>query len=104
MPKRRGSATHWHKWRDTNGSVGDWTCFSLSDASKQYAWDYIAKEQRKITAHECRVQLNNAMNASELATKEACKKIFTWGGVGRSKKDPSRTWIRLQKMANLLKK
>ncbi len=44
MPQRKGNAAVWWNWRKQKGFVSEtWTCSSLSDAAKQYAWDEIAK-------------------------------------------------------------
>src|SRR4051812_12066926 len=95
MPQPKGSATHWHRWRSEKGHSSDWRCVNLCDASSQYCWDYVTSQQNKGTSEGCRGQLLEAISSlDELSTERACISIFSWGGVGRSRNDPSKAWIR----------
>lgn len=91
MPQRKGNAAVWWNWRKQKGFVSEtWTCSSLSDAAKQYAWDDIAKP----SSETLRQNIINSIHRQDVESlRTVCLAIFKWGGVGRRPADPSRIWV-----------
>lgn len=105
MPSRHGSSARWVDWHKQNrpsNRPGEWSCSSLSDAAKQYAWDAIILKHRKQgtrttwTSDECRDQMASSHGAPG-DFHDACLQTLKWGGVGRKKngnENASVAWLR----------
>jgi len=91
MPQPKGSASRWWSWRRQKGvESATWTCSSLLDAGKQYAWDEISSP----SSDTLRQNIIDAIDRRGFeSVRKACLAIFEWGGVGRKPTDPSRLRI-----------
>lgn len=90
MPNKKGSATHWHRWRVERGDGEIWQATSLSNAADQFAWDDIATSQGRPTSVRCRQAMQSALSLNNSDVIDACEMVFRWGGVGQS----SEEWVK----------
>lgn len=100
MPQKKGSAAVWWNWRKQKGCVSEtWSCSSLSDAAKQYAWDDIARP----SSETLRQNIIDAIHRQDVESlRNDCLAIFKWGGVARSPADRSRIWVTTTQGSDLI--
>lgn len=83
--------TSWGTWREKSGSVDEWWCHSLGNASANYSWPENL-EHGSFNDIAIRLQVALKSNDNQAAAK-ACFDVFSWGGVARRPQDASRRWV-----------
>lgn len=80
----------WKTWQNRHAEkITIWRCDSFREALTHYSWHSYGPTFRELSASLRRHCQNNDYKGASAV----CEEIFKWGGVGRRRNDPSRTWI-----------